>query len=75
MKEMTTPLTGRLACGCRIGFQGGGPGAPVTVVLNRKAETCTIAIHVAGMPLYDHRATMRPVTRLPPPIQPDYEDG
>lgn len=75
MKNLTAPLTARLACGCRVGFQGGGADNPVLVVLNRKAETCTLAIHVAGMPLYDHRATMRPATRLSPPVQPDYEDG
>jgi hypothetical protein len=47
----------------------------VTVVLDRKSETCTMAIHVGGMPLYDHHTVTRPFTRYNPPLQPDYEDG
>ena len=72
---MNPKLTARLACGCRVAFQDGSPGSPVTVLLERKAETCTLAIHVGGMPLYDHRSALRPSTRLSPPLQPDYEDG
>jgi hypothetical protein len=47
----------------------------VTVVVERKAETCTLAIHVGGMAIYDHRSALRPSTRVNPPLQPDYEDG
>jgi hypothetical protein len=72
---MNPKLTARLACGCGVAFQDGAPGSPVTVVLQRKAETCTLAIHVGGMPLYDHRSALRPSTRLTTPLQPDYEDG
>jgi hypothetical protein len=70
-----TPLTtARLACGCRIEFRG-EPGRAVTVLLQRKADTCAMALHVAGMALYDHRSALRPATRVPPALQPDYEDG
>jgi hypothetical protein len=34
-----------------------------------------MAIHVAGLPVYDHREALRPSTRLHPTIQPDYEDN
>jgi hypothetical protein len=68
-------VTARLACGCRVAFQESAPGSPVTVVLDRKAETCTVAIHVGSMPLYDHHTVTRPFTRFNPPLQPDYEDG
>ena len=67
--------TARLACGCRLSFQGGQPDGQATVVLDRKSETCTIAIHVGGMPLYDHHPAMRPATRVTPQVQPDYEDS
>ena len=68
-------LTARLACGCRLSFQGGQPDGQATVVLDRKSETCTIALHVGGMPLYDHHPAMRPMTRVSPQPQPDYEDN
>jgi hypothetical protein len=72
---MSELLTARLACGCRLAFKSGSPGSPVTVVVERKAETCTLAIHVGGMAIYDHRSALRPSTRVNPPLQPDYEDG
>ena len=72
---MKPKLTARLAYGCRVGFQEAKPGSPVTVVIERKSETCTLALHVGGMALYDHRSAIRPSTRLSPPLQPDYEDG
>ena len=72
---MTTKLTARLACGCRVGFHDAKPGVPVTAFIERKSETCTLALHVGGMALYDHRSALRPSTRFNPPIQPDYEDG
>ena len=72
MKPLTTA---RLACGCRLSFQGGQPDGQATVVLERKSETCTIPMHVGGMALYDHHPTNRPATRVTPPQQPDYEDS
>lgn len=72
---MKPKLVARLACGCRVGFLDAKPGSPVTVVIERKSETCTLALHIGGMALYDHRSALRPSTRLVPPLQPDYEDG
>jgi hypothetical protein len=72
---MTPELIARLACGCRVTVREAGPGAPLAVVLDRKADTCTMAIHVGGMPLFDHRVAMRTPTRQGEPAQPDYEDG
>ena len=78
---MTPVVTARLACGCRVRFHdtelkpGERPGSPITVTLDRKAETCTLALHVTGMAIYDHRSALRPSTRLAPQIQPDYEEN
>ena len=33
---MTTKLTARLACGCRVGFHDAKPGVPVTAFIERK---------------------------------------
>jgi hypothetical protein len=68
-------MTAKLACGCQVGFRAGVEGSPVAVVLDRKAATCTMAIHVAGLPIYDHREALRPSTRLTPPVHPDYEES
>jgi hypothetical protein len=57
---------GRLACGCRIGFREGVEGSPVTVVLDTKSPTCTMSLHVSGLPLYDYREALRPPTRFLP---------
>ena len=46
----------------------------MTVVVTRKADTCTIAIHVSGLPVYDHREALRPATRMLPAPQPDFEE-
>ena len=70
-----TAFAARLACGCQLAFRESTTGGGVTVMLQRKSETCTMSIHVAGMPLYDHRAAVRPSTRIHPEIQHDYEDG
>ena len=67
-------LQARLACGCLAGFREGVQGSPVTVVLERKAEGCPMQIHVAGLPVYDHREALRPATRPLEPVQPDYEE-
>jgi len=78
---MTPVTTARLACGCRVRFEetvpapGTRPSSPITVFLDRKADTCTLALHVAGMALYDHRSALRPSTRLAPQVQPDYEEN
>ena len=65
----------RLACGCLLGFREGVEGSPVTVVITKKADACTMAIHVSGQPVFDHREALRPSTRLQPTIQPDFEDN
>ena len=62
-----------LACGCELVVSDGPRG--ILAVVQRKAEGCGVSIHVAGMPLYDHRAAIRPSTRVHPHVQPDYEDG
>jgi hypothetical protein len=69
------PLVAHLACGCQLGFRDGVEGSPVTVVIAKKGDGCRMAIHVGGLPVYDHREALRPSTRLQPPIQPDYEDN
>ena len=65
----------RLACGCRLGFRAGVEGSPVTVVIEQKAEGCSIAIHVGGLPVFDHREALRPATRFGPAPERDYEEG
>jgi hypothetical protein len=62
-----------LACGCELVLTDNPQG--VRAVVQRKAETCGVSIHVAGMPLYDHRAAVRPSTRVHHDVQPDWEDG
>lgn len=75
MRAKRTPVTAaRLACGCLVGFREGQPGSPVTVVINSKGTACSLAMHVAGVPVYDHRDALRPATRPLPPIQPDFEE-
>ena len=72
---MTDPaITATLACGCQAGFRAGVQGSPVTVVIAKKAAGCQLGIHVAGLPVFDHREALRPATRLPPPLQPDFEE-
>ncbi|HSG00456.1 MAG TPA: hypothetical protein VLA20_04960 [Vicinamibacterales bacterium] len=68
-------VTARLACGCRLGFEPGVEGSPVTIVVRQKAAGCPVAIHVAGLPLYDHREALRPANRPLPQVQPDFEEG
>jgi hypothetical protein len=69
-----TPPVARLACGCVLSFREGVEGSPVAVVIARKSDRCTLGIHVAGLPVYDHREALRPSTRPLPPVQPDYGD-
>lgn len=65
----------RLACGCTLAFAAGVEGSPVTVILAKKSDGCGMAVHVAGLPLYDHREALRPSTRLLPPQHTDYEES
>jgi hypothetical protein len=71
---MNTTVTGRLACGCALAFRAGVEGSPVTVVIDRKSDRCTLSIHVAGLPVFDHREALRPATRAIPTTQPDFEE-
>jgi len=64
----------RLACGCTLGFRDGLLGSPVTVVVTAKGSACALSIHVAGVPVYDHREALRPATRPLPPLQTDFEE-
>ena len=66
-------LTARLACGCQVGFRTGVEGSPITVIVSRKADACTISAHVSGLPVFDHREALRPSTRLGVRMQSDYE--
>jgi hypothetical protein len=72
---MSTPLSARLACGCRLTFSAGVEGSPVTVVVQTKATSCTVPLHVAGLPVFDHREALRASTRTAPPLQTDYEES
>lgn len=67
-------MVGRLACGCQIGFRDGVEGSPVTVVVASKADGCQVGLHVAGLPVFDHREALRPSTRHMSAIQPDFEE-
>lgn len=72
---MSEPFAAELACGCRLAFRKGTDGSPVLVVIARKADTCTMPLHVGGLPVYDHRSALRPSTRFSPSLQPDFEDS
>ena len=67
-------VSARLGCGCRVAFRPGVEGSPVTVLIAQKAETCTIAIHVSGLPVFDHREALRPATRPLPAALTDHEE-
>ena len=64
----------RLACGCRLVFRAGVEGSPVTVVVDEKAGTCPISLHVRDLPIYDYRESLRPSTRLGPPEEEEFEE-
>lgn len=64
----------RLACGCRLVFRAGVEGSPITVIVDEKAPTCAIALHVRDLPIYDYREALRPSTRLGPPEEEEYEE-
>ena len=64
----------RLSCGCRIRFQDGVEGSPVTVVIDKKAPGCRLSLHVRSLPVYDYREALRPSTRISPPTEGEYEE-
>lgn len=75
MAQSSVPLAAaRMACGCVAGFRHGVEGSPITVVITHKAERCQVAIHVGGLPVFDHREALRPSTRHAPIAQPDFEE-
>lgn len=74
-RDVPPLLSARLACGCTVAFRDGVEGSPVAVVLDTKAASCALPIHVAGLPIYDHREALRPSTRFAPPVQSDYEES
>ena len=67
-------LHARLACGCRITFREGVEGSPVLVVVADKSPQCASTLHVAGLPVFDTRESLRPSTRLGPPEEEEYEE-
>ena len=64
----------RLACGCRIAFREGVEGSPVTVVVEEKAASCVMPLHVRSLPVYDYREALRPPTRFLPIEEEEYEE-
>ncbi len=64
----------RLSCGCRLRFRDGVEGSPVTIVVDRKAPGCHLALHVEGAPVYDYREALRPSTRIGPQAEGEYEE-
>ena len=64
----------RLACGCRLVFRAGVDLSPVTVIVDEKAPTCPISLHVRDLPIYDYRESLRPSTRLGPPEEEEFEE-
>ena len=68
-------IVARLACGCEVSFRDGVEGSPVTVVVARKAAGCPNALHVASMPIFDHREALRPSTRPLVPLESDFEES
>jgi len=74
MRKPTNTIKTTLACGCRVGFRTGVERSPVTVVIEQKSPSCRVAIHVGGLPVFDHREALRPATRPLPAIQPDFEE-
>ncbi len=65
----------RLACGCSVIFRDGVEGSPVTVVIEQKASTCALSLHVRDLPIYDYREALRPSTRLIPVEEEEYGEN
>ncbi len=57
-----------------MGFRLGVEGSPVTIAVLQKADGCQVGLHVAGLPVFDHREALRPPTRHHLPMQPDFEE-
>jgi hypothetical protein len=49
-------------------------GSPVTVVIEKKALSCRLSIHVEGMAVYDFREALRASTRISPMSAGEYEE-
>ena len=64
----------RLTCGCRLRFQDGVEGSPVTVLIDKKAASCGLSLHVQDMAVYDYREALRASTRVSPLPEGDYEE-
>lgn len=64
----------RLACGCRLRFQDGVEGSPVTVVVDVKAPGCRLSLHVQDMAIYDYREALRASTRMHAATEGEYEE-
>jgi hypothetical protein len=47
----------------------------VVVIIETKSAACLVSIHVAGMPVHDHRDALRPSTRFAPAVHSDYEES
>jgi len=73
-KRPAAVSSGRLACGCSIGFREGQPGSPVTVVIDEKSPACVLPLHVRDLPVYDFREALRPPTRFLPIEEEEYEE-
>jgi hypothetical protein len=64
----------RLACGCRIAFRDGVEGSRFTVVIDTKAASCGMSLHVQNLPIYDYREALRASTRMSPAEHEDFEE-
>ena len=64
----------RLACGCRLRFQEGVEGSPITVMVDKKGQGCLMSLHVQGVAVYDFREALRASTRLIMPTEGEYEE-
>jgi hypothetical protein len=58
-----------------VTFRDGVEGSPVVVVVDLKAAACALPMHVAGLPVHDHREALRPSTRFAPAAHSDFEEG
>jgi hypothetical protein len=63
-----------LSCGCRLRFREGVEGSPIAVVVDKKASSCRLSLHVQGMPIYDYREALRASTRVSLSTEGEYEE-